>query len=489
MAWVPNSRGARPLTRPAFGTPESLAKLGDQRAARHRRHDGRGEAPAELLRDLEGDRLGALAVIAAQVHVDDAPLEPVGGLTTEAIHVVVGAADPDHAHAIHRGGDDLGRLEIVRDEDPRREPGTSGMSRGGVGQISGGGAGDGVESERVSRVDGAGDHPVLERERRMGYAVVLEPGASDAQPPRQGRGLDQRSHPGVERESRIYPTQWQELAVAPERVIPAGDGRAVWDRALRGVDRLERAQALVADGHWGQDRIARHTPQCSRGEPGGPHPLDRGRRCGAGERLTVGAAGIGIILPPATPEVWWPGPKGSARCQKDTRDARPFSNCLTWLQYAANHHGSSCGATVQPLHATRKWKEQNTLPVLNAAPNAVTAHRGDRFAFSSAPPRGITPLSAGRGRRDRRSRVGSSIRPALHRVLARVGQRRGRCPRGQHIIYHQHPAAWVPGSLYALRVSRFRIPSRTLRLRAPRQLAGLPDRHEAGPEARCHSAA
>src|SRR4051794_230543 len=28
----------------------------------------------------------------------------------------------------------------------------------------------------------------------------------------------------------------------------------------------------------------------------------------------------------------------SARCQKDTRDARLFSICLTWLQYAANHH-------------------------------------------------------------------------------------------------------------------------------------------------------
>src|SRR6185437_17061555 len=56
---------------------ESLAQLAHERAPGHGRHHGRGKPPPELLGDLEGDRLGALPVVAAQVDVHDAPAKAI----------------------------------------------------------------------------------------------------------------------------------------------------------------------------------------------------------------------------------------------------------------------------------------------------------------------------------------------------------------------------------------------------------------------------
>ena len=58
------------------------------------RHDDVGRAPAELLRDLEGDGLGALGVVGPQVDVQEGPaLQLVGELQAEPVDLVVGSLD------------------------------------------------------------------------------------------------------------------------------------------------------------------------------------------------------------------------------------------------------------------------------------------------------------------------------------------------------------------------------------------------------------
>ena len=62
----------------------------------------------------------------------------------------------------------------------------------------------------------------------------------------------------------------------------------------------------------------------------------------------------------------------SARCQKDTRDARLFSICLTWLQYAANDHELRLSVgTLGHSAGPRKWAGRSfTSPALRWAPLA-----------------------------------------------------------------------------------------------------------------------
>ena len=68
---------------------ERLVQLREQRAASHR-HDHRArESPSQLLGDLEAHRLRALAIVAAQIHVDDSPSESVGELRAQTIHIIV----------------------------------------------------------------------------------------------------------------------------------------------------------------------------------------------------------------------------------------------------------------------------------------------------------------------------------------------------------------------------------------------------------------
>ena len=54
---------------------ESLPELGEERPGRDGRDDRVRQLPAELLGDLEGERLRAFRVVRAQVHVDERPVE------------------------------------------------------------------------------------------------------------------------------------------------------------------------------------------------------------------------------------------------------------------------------------------------------------------------------------------------------------------------------------------------------------------------------
>ena len=71
---------------------ERLVDLADQAAAGHRADDVLRRPPAQLLGDLEADRLRALGVERPQVDVDEAPAVLEGDLRAEAIDLVVGAA-------------------------------------------------------------------------------------------------------------------------------------------------------------------------------------------------------------------------------------------------------------------------------------------------------------------------------------------------------------------------------------------------------------
>src|SRR5215213_9160625 len=100
---------------------------------------------------------------------------------------------------VNSRGDDLGRLEIVGDEDPGRQAGTGGLRRHRIREVAGRGAADGIKAECPGRVNGDGDYPVLEGKRWVRNPVVLEPGAGHAQPTSQGGSLDQRRETAVER--------------------------------------------------------------------------------------------------------------------------------------------------------------------------------------------------------------------------------------------------------------------------------------------------
>src|SRR6185436_1025999 len=104
-----------------------------------------GELPAALLGQLEADRLGAFAVVRAQVHVDEPPAEAVRDLRAEPVHAVVVAAHADERGPVDGGGRQLGRLEVDGDENDRTQARRGRTGGDGVGEVAGGGAAHGVE--------------------------------------------------------------------------------------------------------------------------------------------------------------------------------------------------------------------------------------------------------------------------------------------------------------------------------------------------------
>ena len=99
------------------------------------------QPPAELLGDLVAQRLGALGVVGPDVDVDERPaLLLAGDLRREPVDVVVVALHGHQRAAVHRGGDDLGALEVLGDEDHGLHAG-AGAGRGDrVGEVAGRGA-------------------------------------------------------------------------------------------------------------------------------------------------------------------------------------------------------------------------------------------------------------------------------------------------------------------------------------------------------------
>ncbi len=159
--WPPTKRTSFALDEPdRRQLVEALRDLREQRARGDRRDDDVRQPPAELLGDLEGERLAALGIERPEVDVDEGPALLVGDLEAEAVDVVVRAVDADDRRAVAQGVVDLRRLEVRRDEDEGTEPERGRGGRGRPGEIAGRGAGERVEAEL--------DGPGRRRPRRRG---------------------------------------------------------------------------------------------------------------------------------------------------------------------------------------------------------------------------------------------------------------------------------------------------------------------------------
>ena len=161
------SRGTGLRDEPRMGQlREPLRELREQRAARGGADDGVGQLPAELLRDLERDRLRALARVRMEVAADEAPREERAELELESAAVVVRAVDREDARAGMPRGDRPG-ADACRREHDRLEAGRRGGRGDGVAEVAGRRAADGREAVLTRGGDGDARDAILVRARRV----------------------------------------------------------------------------------------------------------------------------------------------------------------------------------------------------------------------------------------------------------------------------------------------------------------------------------
>ncbi len=223
-----------------------MPDLVEERTRRDRDRDRVRRLPAELLGDLERERLRALRVVRAQVDVDEPPRKLERQLDGEARAVVVGAVDRIDAWPVDRGGGELLRLEVARNEDRGLHPLGCRPRCHGARQVAGRGAGERIEAELLRLASRDRNDPVLERMRRVG-GVELEPELADPELRREARSRDEWRHPGCEARIRGC-VDGQEIGIAPDRRGACLDRRAADRRAeqLPVIGRVERAEALRA---------------------------------------------------------------------------------------------------------------------------------------------------------------------------------------------------------------------------------------------------
>ena len=205
--------------------------------------------PAHLLRDLEADRLRALAVVCAEVHVHDAPAEALRDLGAQPVHAVVVAAHAHHRRPVDRGPRQLGRLEVDGDEHHRAQAGGGRSRRHRVGEVPRGRAADGVEAELAGLAQCHRHQAVLEGKGGVAGGVVFDPEVPYA----EGGAQAWRAEEGSEARAlahRRLAFEGQQLVVAPEVSRPRRD-RFARQRAPHGghvVHGLEGTPALAAGG-------------------------------------------------------------------------------------------------------------------------------------------------------------------------------------------------------------------------------------------------
>ena len=241
----------RHLARDQAGVDELLEaarELRELRAGGDRPHDAVRQLPAELLDGLEGQRLGALGVVRAQVDVHERPRRPLArDLGAEPVDVVVGAAHGHDLRAVGAGREHLLLLEVVRDQHVGGQPGGRGVGRDRVREVARGGTRERVEAELPCTRERDGHDAVLERVRRV-RGLVLDPQLADPEALSEPLGLhERRPARGQRRARRAF--QREELGVAPERVRPGLDPALERRRVLvrRRVGHLQRAEAAFAD--------------------------------------------------------------------------------------------------------------------------------------------------------------------------------------------------------------------------------------------------
>ena len=189
VAWAPKNLTGLSATSPSVTKfLECLVDLVDERASGHGHDDVVGEAPAELLGDFVADGLGALGVVGPQVDVDEAPVVALRNLRAEAVDLVIVAGDANQARAEYLGAEDLGGFEVGGNENPGVETKARRLRGDGIGEVAGGRAADGRESEGAGRGQGHGDDTVLKGKRRKADGVVFEVQAARADLCAEARG-------------------------------------------------------------------------------------------------------------------------------------------------------------------------------------------------------------------------------------------------------------------------------------------------------------
>src|SRR5690349_3559064 len=96
-------------------------------------------------------RLGAFRVIRTQIYVGQAPLEAIGNLRAQTIHLVVVSIDTHDTRAVDRGVEHLGGFQISWNKDARIETLLRSLSRDGVGEIAGRAAAHGLKTKTTAR--------------------------------------------------------------------------------------------------------------------------------------------------------------------------------------------------------------------------------------------------------------------------------------------------------------------------------------------------
>ena len=134
---------------------QALVDLADERAARARHDDMIGRAPAQLLGDLVAERLGAVAIEGAQIDIDERPAVLAARLGAQAVHLVVIAGDGEDVRAVDQRAQHFALLQVGRNEDIGLEAAFGGVRGDGVGEVAGGGAGDGIVAELARFGQGA----------------------------------------------------------------------------------------------------------------------------------------------------------------------------------------------------------------------------------------------------------------------------------------------------------------------------------------------
>src|SRR4029077_7460220 len=217
-----------------------------------------GQAPAELFGDFESDSLGSFRVVRTQIHVHKSPTMFVGDLRAEAVDLSVVSTDAHNLRSENVRAENLCRLEVGRNEDPRFQAFACSVRSNGVGQVSRRGARDGVEAKSTSLGEGYGDNTIFEAQRRKTDCVVLDVqiacGSSAAQLSRQLRRVEQRRETNRQTRGEAL-GGGQQFGVAPHVRCPLRDALAT-ERSLGNlrfqsvvvVSNFEGGETVVADG-------------------------------------------------------------------------------------------------------------------------------------------------------------------------------------------------------------------------------------------------
>ena len=88
--------------------------------------------------------------------------------------MVVGTVNGDDVGSVDERAEDFALFEIGGDEDIAFQACAGGVGGDGIGEVSGGGAGDHFESEFASPAEGDGNDPVLKGKGGVVYRVIFD---------------------------------------------------------------------------------------------------------------------------------------------------------------------------------------------------------------------------------------------------------------------------------------------------------------------------